>query len=113
MEAWLTNVYGNNMQTTYSCCKSISLTKIINCLMWSSGVTLLSGSNFNKSFFGCFGNGCYEPRTAMTSTANQGILAAMLARKLNIGLGDGGLVQGGLVSRVSTGPKAPTSLGRS
>ena len=50
----------------------------------------------------------------MASTANQGLLEAMLARKLKFGRGDGGLVQVGLVSRGSRGPEPPASaLGKS
>ena len=40
----------------------------------------------------------------MASTASQGLLASILARKLKFGLGDGGLVQGGFVSGGSRGP---------
>ena len=64
--------------------------------MWSSGVTLLSGSNFGRSFSRCFGNGWCVSGTAWHFVANQCLLVAMVARKLKLGLGYGGLVSGGL-----------------
>ncbi|CAF4328053.1 unnamed protein product, partial [Adineta steineri] len=48
----------------------------------------LSGSNFGKSFLGCFGSGCCALGTAMAFAANQGLFAAMVAMNLKVGLGD-------------------------
>ena len=114
MEGWPKYVYEKNMQTTYSCYTYISLSKSIHFLIWSSGVTLLSWSNFGKSFSRCFGNGCCELDTAMASTTNQGLFAAMMDRKLKFGLGNKGLVQGGLVLGGLGGLESPAStLGKS
>ena len=66
----------------------------------------MSGSNFGKSFLGCFGSGWCAPGTAMTFVANQGIFVAMVARKLKFGLGDGGLIQ---VVLFSGGLEPPSS----
>ena len=63
-------------------------------------------------FSGCFGNGCCIPSTATTSMTNQGLFVAMVARKLKFGLGDGGLVQVGLVSGGSGGLEPPTYTSR-
>ena len=77
--------------------------------MSSSGVTSLSGSNFGKIFSRCFGNGCCAPSPAMASGDNQGLFSSMLVRKLNFGLGDGGLVQVGLVLGGLGGLEPPAS----
>ena len=45
----------------------------------------------------------------MSSTTNQGLFAAMVARKLKFGLGDGGLVQVGLFVEGSGGLEPPAS----
>jgi hypothetical protein len=62
-----------------------------------------------KAFLGCLGNGYCIMGTAMASTANQGLFAAMVAINIKFGLGDGGLVQLGLVLRGSGGPEPPAS----
>ena len=43
----------------------------------------------------------------MALAASEGLLAAILAKKLKFGLGYGGLVQGGFVSGGSGGPEPP------
>ena len=48
----------------------------------------------------------------MASATNQVLLAAMVARKLKFGLGDGGLLQVGLFSRGLGGPEPPVSASR-
>ena len=48
----------------------------------------------------------------MESKTNQGLLDAMLARNLKISLGDGGFLQGGLVSEGSGGLGPPTLASR-
>ena len=69
----------------------------------------LSGSNFGKSFSGCFGSGCCAPGTAMASVANQGLFTAMVAMNLKFGLGDVGVAPIVFFSRGSGGPEPPSS----
>ena len=45
----------------------------------------------------------------MTSEDNQGLLASTVARNLKFGLGDGGFIQGGLISRGLGGRELPAS----
>ena len=100
-------VYGNNLQTTSSCFTSISLIESINCLIWSSGETSLSRSNFGRSFLGCLGKGYWAPGTSMASTTRQGQLAAILDLKLKFCLGDGIVVSGRFVLGGLGGPEPP------
>ena len=51
----------------------------------------------------------FAPGTAMKSTANQGLFAAMVARNLKFGLEDVGVAQVVLFSGGSGGPKPPSS----
>ncbi|CAF4379680.1 unnamed protein product, partial [Adineta steineri] len=67
-------------------------------------VISLSGSNFGKSFSGCFGSGCCALGTATTSMINHGLFAAMVAINLKVGLGDVGVAPAVLFSGGSGGP---------
>lgn len=114
VDAFLTKLYGNNLQITFTCYTSINLRESLNFLIWSSSDTSLSRSNLGISFPGCFGKGCWGLGTAMSSVESQCLLASILARMLKFDLGDGGLVQGGFPSGGLVGPKPPAwALGKS
>ena len=112
IDALPTKVYGNNLQTTYSCSKFINLRESINCLIWYSTETSLSGINFVRSFSICLGKGCWAIGTTMELPTSQGQLDSILAMKLRLGPGYEILVQGGFVSGGSRGPKPPAWASR-
>ena len=105
VDAFPRKVYGNNLHTTSSCSTIINLKENMNYLIWSSGSTSLSGSNFGKSFSEDLGKGCGAPRMTRESIVSHGEFPAMFPPKLKFDRGDGIEVIGGFVSGGSGGPK--------